>query len=326
VAWANRALDRVLNRAVRSIDGVKGAVGLGGRRARYDDVRYEFEGGARDGLRKKHYDKSMRLLWKAEEHAPWSSFKDCTSAERNVLDMATRALTPEEEEARRRIGAPEFKALLQREYTLAERQAIVNILSAIGHGEAYAWLVSADLLADVKSTGARAALTMQVLEEAKHFVVLRELLQAFEVPIPRLSAWEYMFLEGVRKAPGLEKFYGMNVLVEGIALSLFGLLSDLPGLEVLRLFHLDESRHTALPSNYLQEFPLSRWKSLNPVARWRRLRMRPTWPSSASTPSSLAARSCARSQSSPTAAASCSPCPARCSWPRSTRFSTATAR
>lgn len=52
------------------------------------------------------------------------------------------------------------------------------MLSAIGHGEAYAWLVSAELLGHVKSTGARAALTMQVLEEAKHFVVLRELLRA----------------------------------------------------------------------------------------------------------------------------------------------------
>ena len=101
----------------------------------------------------------------------------------------------------------------------------------------------------MKSTGARAALTLQVVEEAKHFVVLRELLQAFEVPIPRQSAWEYLFLEGVLGARGVERLYGMNVLVEGIALGLFGLLNHLPGLEVLRLFHLDESRHTGLPSN-----------------------------------------------------------------------------
>jgi hypothetical protein len=59
------------------------------------------------------------------------------------------------------------------------------------------------------------------------------------------------------KAHGLNRFFGMNVLVETIGLSLFGLLADKPGLEVLRLFHLDESRHTALPNNYLKEFPLS---------------------------------------------------------------------
>ncbi len=114
---------------------------------------------------------------------------------------------------------------------------------------------------------------MQVFEEAKHFVVLRELLQAFDVPIRRQSAWEYLLLENVHKAEGLEKFFGMNVLVEGIALSLFGLLSTYPGLEVLRRFHLDESRHTALPTNYLREFPLSRWEGLNPIARLRRLKL-----------------------------------------------------
>ena len=56
----------------------------------------------------------------------------------------------------------------------------MNLLTPVAHGEAYAWLVAADLLQDVKSTGARAAFTMQVLEEAKHFVVLRELIQAFD--------------------------------------------------------------------------------------------------------------------------------------------------
>jgi hypothetical protein len=273
VARVNRAVDDALNVAVRAYDGLKARLGLRGRKADYDDESYEFVGGARDALRARHYDKSMRLLWKAEEHAPWLSFRDCTPAERSLFDMALRSLTPEESEARRRISQPEYKALLDREYTRDEKQAIVNILSTIGHGEAYAWLVSAELLGEVKSTGARAALTMQVVEEAKHFVVLRELLQAFDVPIPKQTAWEYLFLEGVFKARGLEKLYGMNVLVEGVALNLFGLMSTLPGLEVLRLFHLDESRHTALPGNYLSEFPLTRWQRMNPRRRWKRLRM-----------------------------------------------------
>jgi hypothetical protein len=114
---------------------------------------------------------------------------------------------------------------------------------------------------------------MQVVEEAKHFVVLRELIQAFDVPVPRLSAWEYLLLEGSLKARGLDKFYAMNVVIETIALSIFGLLADKPGLEVLRLFHLDESRHTALPDNYFKEFPMTAWQRSNPRARkghaWR---------------------------------------------------------
>jgi hypothetical protein len=189
------------------------------------------------------------------------------------MDMATRSLTPEEQAARQALSAPEFKAQLNRDYSTRQKQAIVNILSAIGHGEAYAWLVSAELLAHVKSTGARAALTMQVLEEAKHFVVLRELIQSFDVPVPRLSIWEYLLLESTYKAKGLDKFFGMNVVVEGIALSLFGMMSHFPGLEVLRLFHLDESRHTALPVNYFKDFPLTKWQRKNPAAKLRRLKI-----------------------------------------------------
>ncbi len=273
VALWNQRIERVANRAIRALDLAAEISHLGGRKANYDDYRYEFIGGPGETLRRKHYDRSLRLLWKSEEHAPHLGFRDCSDGERELLDMATRALTPAEKKARNRLAKPEFKALLDREYTTREKQAIVNILSAIGHGEAYAWLVSAELLGEVKSTGARAALTMQVMEEAKHFVVLRELLQAFDVPIPRQSAWEYMFLEGVAKAPGLEKFFGMNVAVEGIALSLFGMMSHLPGLEVLRLFHLDESRHTGLPMNYFREFPMSAWQRHNPRARLRRFRL-----------------------------------------------------
>lgn len=70
---------------------------------------------------------------------------------------------------------------------------------------------------------------------------------------------------------GLTRFFGMNVVVETIALSIFGVLADKPGLEALRLFHLDESRHTALPVNYFKEFPLSEWQKKNPVERFRRV-------------------------------------------------------
>ena len=120
---------------------------------------------------------------------------------------------------------------------------------------------------------------MQVLEEAKHFVVMRELVEAFGVGVPRQSAWEYLLLEGTLKAKGLDRFFGMNILVESIALSIFGVLSTLPGLDVLRLFHLDESRHTALPMNYFKEFPLSRWQMRSPLGRVRRIKMTlPTLP------------------------------------------------
>lgn len=268
-----RRVERSANKLLRGLDNALSRVGLGGRKAPYDDTVYEFLGGPADTLRKKHYDKSLRLLWKAEDHAPFLGFRDCTAVEKQLHDMALRAMNDEERAQVSRLSTAEYKALLDREYTRREKEAIVSVLSAIGHGEAYAWLVSAQLLAEVKSTGARAALTMQVLEEAKHFLVLRELVRAFDVPIPRLSAPEYLMLEQVLKAKGTEKLFGMNVLVEGIALGLFGMMSSFPGLEVLRLFHLDESRHTGLPNNYFREFPMSEVERTSPLRSARRLGM-----------------------------------------------------
>lgn len=269
----NEKAEAYLNTLVRTFDNVLGALHLGGRKADYDDTHYEFVGGANDELRKKHYDKSLRLLWKAEQHASWSSFHDLSRDEEMLMKMADDALNDSEKREVERIKTAEFKALLDREYTPAQKQAIVNILSLIGHGEAYAWLVSNEVLRDVKSTGAKAALTMQVLEEAKHFVVLRELIMAFGVDVPRLPVYEYLMLEGTLKSEGLEKFFGMNVLVEGIALSIFGALSKYPGLEVLQMFHLDESRHCALPTNYLKTQPLTWWEKNNPASMVKRFLM-----------------------------------------------------
>lgn len=271
VSTVQRRIERAANSFLRWRDAVLKGLHLGGRKAPYNDEGYEFEGGAHDDIRKKHYDKSLRLLWKAEEHAGWSSFRDCSKSEKLLMEMSEKTLSDVERQHLKRVGSREFRELLDRSYTRRQKQAIVNLLLGVGHGEAYAWLVSAELLNDVKSTGARAALTMQVFEEAKHFVVLRELIQAFGVETRRQSAWEYMFMENVFKADGLEKFFGMNVLVEAIALGIFGVMNNFPGLEILHLFHLDESRHTALPVNYFKEFPMSWWQKNSPVSRLRRL-------------------------------------------------------
>jgi hypothetical protein len=272
--WAcevNTVVEDVVNRAVRGFDSVARPFGLSVRVSSYDDLAFSFAGGTGDRLRKAHYDKSLRLLWKAEQHAPFTSFRDCSSDEKYLLQMAEESMDHEVKAELHRVRSADFRAELDRLYTPEQKQAIVNILSVIAHGEAYAWLVSADLLAHVKSTGGRAAMTMQVLEEAKHFVVLREVLEAFGCEIPRMNAYEYIALENILKQEGLEKFFGMNVFVEGVALSIFGTMASFPGLEVLRLFHLDESRHTALPHNYFHDFPMTEWQKRNPIATVRRL-------------------------------------------------------
>lgn len=268
-------VEKVLNKAVRGYDKFMGFVGLGGRKGRYDDHNFEFEGGAKDSLRLKHYDKSLRLLWKAEQHAPHTStdFKDLTKDEKAFLTQAKSSLNEHEKVELERFSTEEYKAFINANYTQEQKQAIVNVLSLIAHGEAYAWMVSAEVLTDADSTGGRAAVTMQVLEEAKHFVVLRELLLSWECEIPRFLVWEYLVMERTLKSEGLEKFFGMNVVVENIAMGIFGMFGEMPGLEVLKMFHLDESRHCALPVNYFDEMPMSWWQKNNPKSQVRRLSM-----------------------------------------------------
>lgn len=267
----NANLEERFNTVLRAYDKVARPLGLGVRASNYDDLNFAFEGGVGDALRMKHYDKSLRLLWKAEQQAPFTSFKDCTKEEKLLMQLAEDNMNKAEKKELKRIRSEEYRALLDKHYTPEQKQAIVNVLSVIGHGEAYAWMVSNQLMADVKSTGGRAAMTMQVLEEAKHFVVLREILYAFGCEVPRMLAWEYLVLERVVKQKGLEKFFGMNVFVEGLALSLFGLFSTYPGLEFLRMFHLDESRHTGLPHAYFSEFPMTAWQKHNPRSRIQRM-------------------------------------------------------
>lgn len=267
---ANEVVEDVVNRLVRGFDSVARPFGLAVRSSNYDDLSFAFAGGDGDRLRKAHYDKSLRLLWKAEQHAPFTGFRDCSADERHLMQMAEEAMDADLKAELKRVRSADFRAELDRHYTPEQKQAIVNILATIAHGEAYAWMVSADLLAHVKSTGGRAAMTMQVLEEAKHFVVLREIILAFGCEVPRMNVWEYIALENILKAEGLEKFFGMNVIVEGIALGIFGTMASFPALGVLRLFHLDESRHTALPHNYFHDFPMTEWQKRNPVATVRR--------------------------------------------------------
>ena len=267
-----KRVESAVNTAVRGYEKLAAFVG-GGRKGPYDDKNFEFVGGARDSLRMKHYDKSMRLLWKAEHHLPQSNFRDMTKDEKVFMSQAKQTLNKKEKIQIERFSSDEYKALINREYTQEQKQAIINILSIIGHGEAYAWMVSAEVLTDCKSTGGRAALTMQVLEEAKHFVVLRELMLAWDCEIPRFTVWEYIVLERTLKSTGMEKFFGMNVVVENVAMGIFGMLGELPGLEILKMFHLDESRHTALPYNYFDEMPMTWWEKNSPFAQVRRLLM-----------------------------------------------------
>lgn len=229
----------------------------------YDDVKGEFTGGDMQRITSSNYEKALRNLWKAELEAPFLGFQD--AAKNEVPRKAAKEITGEIAALTQKLDAPAFEKKLQAHYSPEQRAALAKLLSVIMHGEAYALFVSASLIPVVKGTGPKLGLSMQVMEEAKHFIVMRALVKRLDKIYPQ-RLFDRMALEGVLKADPLNRLFGMNVVVESIATNFFSTFQSYPGLEeVLTLFHLDESRHSAFPQLYVQEAPLSAWVRYAPT-------------------------------------------------------------
>ena len=237
----------------------------------YDDRTATFTGGEMKKLTERNYEPALRRLWKAESIAPELEFHDANWDDIRAAESPADATMRDISAQRHAIASAEFERKLQENYTPRQRQALARLLSVILHGEAYALFVSASLLPVVRGTGAKLAMSTQVLEEAKHFIVMRELVERIDRIYPQ-SVWDYVLLEGVLKAKPMNRLFGMNVVVESVAMNFFSTFATFPGLEnVLGLFHLDESRHSGFPQTYTQEAPLSFMERHSPARQFSRL-------------------------------------------------------
>lgn len=212
----------------------------------YDDVRACFRGGEMSELVGKNYEKSLRNLWKAEIVAPYLGFKDASRLEKKGVaddshDIAKLVAAATSDEVKREVDA---------RFTPEARNALCHIMSAIVHGEAYALYTSASLIPVVTGTGAKIGMAMQVMEEAKHFIVLREAVRTLGGVQP-LEDSARILLDNIARSERYTKLFGMNVLVESFATSLFATFAEYPCLNhILPQFHLDESRHSGFVKNY----------------------------------------------------------------------------
>ena len=109
VVKANRLLESVSNNVIRTYHRLLDGIGLEGRKANYDDINYEFIGGAQDVIRKRHYDKSLRLLWKAESTMPFLDFDDCTAQERLLQTHAMSSMSEAEKKHVERLSLDEYR-------------------------------------------------------------------------------------------------------------------------------------------------------------------------------------------------------------------------
>lgn len=226
---------------------------------RYDDRTASFLGGEMETLTHRNYERSLANLWKAELVAPYLGIRDASLADKAGASLGTvvgdltrerRAPTRDAAALVELVQSDDVRRELRNAYTLEQREAICQIMSLLVHGEAYALYTSSTLLPIVQGTGAKLGMAMQVMEEAKHFVVLRAMLETLDGVRP-LQASARILFEVIARKRYYHKLFGMNVVLESFATNLFAQFEDYPGLRhIMRPFHMDEARHCAFPQTY----------------------------------------------------------------------------
>lgn len=132
-----------------------------------------------------------------------------------------------------------------------ERRALSRIFSIIMWGELAAWKISAQLADELVPLEAKLAASSQVHDEARHFYVMHDYLEALGHKPPPLDFWARRVVEMTLGTDDLvKKLLGMQLTIETIALTIFQHVRELkvePVLsELLVYYERDEARHVGL--------------------------------------------------------------------------------
>ena len=138
----------------------------------------------------------------------------------------------------------------------AIKEPLGRLFAVLLWGELAAWNVAADLARWLPDIDARMAATGQVFDEARHFTVLRDYVRRAGIPMAPLNPFGRRLLTRILDTPSLlAKLYGMQMLVETLALGIFkgiGASRVEPVLTgLLEYVERDEARHVALGVLYV---------------------------------------------------------------------------
>jgi hypothetical protein len=153
-----------------------------------------------------------------------------------------------------------------------KREALGHVFTVILWGELAAWNIAADLARSLPDVDAKMAATGQVFDEARHFAVLRDYFARAKIPLPPINPFGRRVLVRILETGSvLEKLYGMQLLVENLALAIFRRVAESkiePVLsDLLEYVERDESRHVALGVMYLPKL-LARASALEHAHNW----------------------------------------------------------
>lgn len=110
--------------------------------------------------------------------------------------------------------------------TLEAQQAFARVLSQFYYGERGAQVISSQLVTMVEDKEAAQFLSTQVMDEARHVEVMEKMILHLDKLYP-INPFLNLLLTDMTSTPNFhEKIIGMNLLVEGLALSMFQVSVD----------------------------------------------------------------------------------------------------
>jgi hypothetical protein len=132
-----------------------------------------------------------------------------------------------------------------------ERQALARIFSIIMWGELAAWKISAQLADRIVPLEGKLAAASQVHDEARHFYVMHDYLEALGEKPERMDFWARQVVEMTLSTDNLtKKLIGMQLTIETIALTIFQRVREMGNEPVLAAllpyYERDEARHVGL--------------------------------------------------------------------------------
>lgn len=192
------------------------------------------------------YKKGSAKAWLAEERLPLSQELDYW----NPLGVP-ELYTP-------LFGTAIFRSMPEKERKLANRHFQAWTLSQFYIGEQAGMVAAAKLVQQLPSLELKAAVALQVMDEARHSEVFSLLMQKIDIQYPISPDLRAVFVQSLSDARWDVTALGLQLLVEGFALAMFSGIraktSDPLIKNVMHNISLDEARHIAIGQLTLGEF------------------------------------------------------------------------
>lgn len=203
---------------------------------------------------KRLYELGKELNWNASTAIDWRQTPDW-----HDMPPPTPAKIDEILESYNWTGYPQFDALRTERKMAFVRHDAAWSLSQFLHGEQGALLVASQLASCAPSFNAKLYAASQTFDEARHVEVFSRYLRSkvgFSYPVA--GGLKDLLDKILTDRRWDLKFIGMQIILEGLALSAFQVARDEtpdPVLkELLYLVIRDEARHVTFGVNYLEEF------------------------------------------------------------------------